>query len=141
MRHAMKQGGIYLHAYSPNNGFIAFVWSNAEGIATARKVTVGDIKKYLSRKKLGGHYVDKGYRIVQLSPHSDPVLAPPVTRVSEDTVLVKDREMKYKEVDGNFHVYVNMDAEDTEVHNWSTKAQIKGFLENEKVLTEQKEGL
>lgn len=146
MRHAMKEGHEYLSAYSPNGGFIAFVWSDANGIATSRQVTLRDVKKFMTRKTLAGNYISRGYKIVKISNHPYPVLFAPVERIGDNMLKSGGNTYTYevaKLCDGevrdfNLTLTVNHgDGESYEVKHISTRAQIVAFLNHEKELTGQ----
>lgn len=145
MRHAMKEGHEYLSAYSPNGGFIAFVWSDQEGKATARQVTLSDVKKFMTRKKLAGHYIENGYQIVNIGNHPAPVLFAPVSRIDDNTLEVQGNRYSYSVaelIDGevrDFHLTLTAthDGETYDVKHISTRAQVICFLNHEDELTEQ----
>lgn len=141
---AMKSGSEYLSAYASGSGFIHFVWSDQHGSATAREVKLSDVKKYL-KQKIGKMWVDKGYKVVKVSSYAGLVLAGPVRRIDENHLMVdgKAYECHIEKLHNGevFDPHLQLFREGHEVKHISTRLSVIGFLNHEKELTEQGDGL
>ena len=148
MKGFMKEGNEYLHHYGSGDGFMHFCWCDENKIATGRHTTMADVNKYLTRKTLSGNLVENGWRPIELN--GIPCLAAPVRRVPSFThnavgirgkiyfyTISEDRD--YNDEIRDFHLTITTEVggETVEVKHISTRAQIRSFLNNEWVLTEE----
>ena len=145
MRNTLKDGDQYLNAYVSGSGFVHFVWSDINGKASGRKVTVEEAKQYLGTLN-GLSYTQKGWRIVKVSLCPEPVLAAPITRKDHETLLVHDKEYKYiitpftsDKFVQDFELELTWNGHKV-LHDLTIKS-VLAFLNHEKELTEQPEGL
>lgn len=155
-----RLSGEEICCYASGSGALSFVWqamdhSRGSRIATGRKVTMEDARRWLSSTKRGGELLAKGYRL--WDRYGQPTLIGPVERVNENTLridgqtyyyhvnqadpfYVKDGEVRQSslrlvatEAD---HEYLGEREHLREVRNLNMLASAAYFLTNEKAIAE-----